>query len=390
MKRGLQGRYVAQTTASEPFQAFLPSPLPPIPPIEFTPELAEDLAAANLSLGRLDSLGRLLPDVTLLLYFYVRKEAVLSSQIEGTQSSLSDLLLFESHEMPGVPLDDVEEVSSYVAAMEHGLKRLEGGFPFSLRLLREIHGVLLATGRGSDKDPGEFRRSQNWIGGSRPGNARYVPPPAAEVVNAMGALEKYLHAEVQPGLVLLKVAMAHLQFETIHPFLDGNGRLGRLLITLYLCWQKVLSQPLLYLSLYLKSHRDEYFDLLQRVRQEGVWEDWLRFFLAGVGSTADEAVQTANSILEKFRKDREQIANAPASVLRLHELLQRRPLVTVPAAATELKLTQASVGSAMNKLLELGIVSEFGSRKRNRLYAYREYLKLLSTGTETTPSARAL
>ena len=382
IKRGLQGAYLTQNTAPEPFQAFIPRPLPPDPPLEFGGPLAEALAGANLALGRLDALGRLLPDVSLLLYFYVRKEAVLSSQIEGTQSSLSDLLLFESQELPGVPLDDVQEVSSYVAAMEHGLQRLSSGFPFSVRLLREIHEVLLSKGRGSDKDPGEFRRSQNWIGGSRPGNALYVPPPSIEVVGAMGELEKYLHEEVQSGFVLVKAALAHVQFETIHPFLDGNGRLGRLLVTLYLCWQQVLTQPLLYLSLYFKSNRNDYYRLLQSVRTEGVWEDWLQFFLVGVQLTADEAVQTANRILENFRKDRNRLAEAPGSVLRLHELFQRRPLLTIPLAAKELSLTQASVGGAMNKLVELEIVREFGNRKRNRLFAYAEYLKLLSSGTE--------
>jgi Fic family protein len=227
-----------------------------------------------------------LPNTQLFIYLYVRKEAVLSSQIEGTQSSFTDLLLYENDEAPGVPLEDVEEVSSYVAAVNHGLKRLREGFPLSLRLIREIHEVLLSTGRGSDKTPGEFRRSQNWVGGSRPGNVLFVPPPPERVMECMSALEKFLHDDPVRMPALIKVALTHVQFESIHPFLDGNGRLGRLLITFLLCVEGALSQPILYLSLYFKSHRQDYYDLLQKVREEGDWESWGRFFLNSVLETA--------------------------------------------------------------------------------------------------------
>ena len=257
MHRSLQGRYVTISTAGEKAQAFVPAPLPPQPPIDWTPALRDKFDQALLALGRLDSVSTLLPDTSLFLYMYVRKEAVLSSMIEGTQSSLSDLLLFELDQEPGVPLDDVREVSNYVAALSHGLKLLEEGLPLSLRLFGEVHGVLHAKGRGSVHAPGEFRRTQNWIGGTRPGNAAFVPPPAETVMECMGKLELFLHDKPEPTPILLKAALAHVQFETIHPFLDGNGRLGRLLITLLLCEHRVLRKPMLYVSLYFKTHRQK-------------------------------------------------------------------------------------------------------------------------------------
>ena len=276
MKRGLQGHYETVSTVGETVKAFIPEPLPPVPSLEITGDLQKKLNEAGFLLGKLDGSADLLPDVGIFLYMFIRKEAVLSSQIEGTQSSLSDLLLFELKEKPGVPLDDVQEVSNYVAAMTYGLKRLEEGFPLSLRLLREIHAELLAKGRGSGKNPGEFRHSQNWIGGTRPGNAFFVPPPPEEAVRCMGELEKFLHDEDIP--LLIKAALSHIQFETIHPFLDGNGRVGRLLITLLLCNGGMLKQPLLYLSYYFKSHRQYYYDLLNSIRENGDWERWLDFF----------------------------------------------------------------------------------------------------------------
>ena len=279
IKRGIQGTLSTQATSPEPFDAFIPNPLPPRPPIEFSPELLKLKERADLALGRLDGVARLLPDLHLFLYFYVRKEAVLSSQIEGTQSSLSDLLLFENEQIPGVPLDDVQEVSNYVAALQHGTDRLKGGFPISIRLIKEIHQVLLSKGRGENKEPGEFRRTQNWIGGTRPGNAKFVPPPVSEVMSAMGSLEKFFHDGAAECSTLVRAALIHVQFETIHPFLDGNGRLGRLLITLLLVADGVLAVPLLYLSLFFKLHRSRYYELLQQVRFEGVWEDWLRILL---------------------------------------------------------------------------------------------------------------
>ncbi len=281
---------MARRIGGEDVRLYVPRPLPPDPPLALGPEDIDRLERANRALGRLDALAQLLPDPDLFLYFYVRKEAVLSSQIEGTQSSLSDLLLFETDSAPGVPLDDVQEVSRYVAAMNHGIERLRGDFPLSLRLVREIHEKLLAKGRGAGKEPGQFRRSQNWIGGSRPGNAFYVPPPPEMVVECLGRLEKFIHDDPVKTPTLLKAALVHVQFETIHPFLDGNGRLGRLLITLILCNEGALRQPLLYLSLYFKQHRERYYELLQRVRTTGDWESWIRFFLEGVEQTAGQAV----------------------------------------------------------------------------------------------------
>ena len=263
MRRGETGKYDVTAVGGEQVRAFIPDPLPPVPALSFEGRLQLALEAAVLAIGRLDGVTTLLPDKSLFLYTYVRKEAVLSSQIEGTQSSLSDLLLFELDEAPGVPLDDVVEVSNYVAALEHGLKRLREDFPLSNRLIREIHGVLLSRGRGSGKEPGEFRRSQNWIGGSRPGNAAFVPPPHPAVPACMSALERFLHAEDDGLPVLVRAGLAHVQFETIHPFLDGNGRVGRLLITFLLCHAGVLQEPLLYLSLYFKQNRATYYALLE-------------------------------------------------------------------------------------------------------------------------------
>ena len=343
---------------------------------------------ANRALGRLDGVAAVLPDASLFVYMYIRKEAVLSSQIEGTQSSLSELLLFESEQAPGVPLDDVREVSRYVAAMEHGLRRLSSGFPLSLRLIREIHEVLLSEGRGSERTPGEFRRSQNWIGGTRPGNAVFVPPPADMVVDCMGALEKFLQDDPVKTPVLIKAALAHVQFESIHPFLDGNGRLGRLLITLLLCAEGALRQPLLYLSLYFKSHRQTYYDLLQRVRSDGDWETWLDFFLSGVAETAQQASDAADAILRLFEADRKRIealGRAASSALRVHAELRKTPLISIPVAAKQSGLSGPTVGGSMERLADLGIVREMTGNRRNRVFVYEQFVGILSEGMESTP-----
>lgn len=385
MERGLQGRRVRQTTVGEPFEAFIPSPLPPEPHVELTAERSARLGRANRSLGRLDGVFSILPDRLHFLYQYVRKEAVLSSQIEGTQSSLSDLLLFESDEVPGVPIDDILEVSCYVRAMEHGLARMRGGFPLSTRLIREIHAVLLSQGRGSDRTPGEFRRSQNWIGGSRPGDALFVPPPHEHVADLMSDLERFLHDQQRRTPLLVQAALAHVQFETIHPFLDGNGRVGRLLITLMLCHAEALTEPLLYLSLYFKVHRQRYYELLQRVRLQGDWEAWVDFFLDGVAETADGAVQTARRLLDLFAKDREEIeglGRRASSTLRVHALLQRQPLITVPQADRHLGMSRPTIGAALRALQELGLVKEITGRRRNRVFVYSGYLAILGEGTE--------
>ncbi len=386
MKRDITGRYVVQTTQGEPVRAFVPHPLPPDPPIQWTPGLLAAQQRAALALGRLDGVTALLPDPALFLYSYVRKEAVLSSQIEGTQSSLSDLLAYENQHAPGVPLDDVVEVSNYVAALNHGLKRLKEGFPLCLRLIREIHEVLLTTGRGSGKQPGEFRTSQNWIGGSRPGNAKFVPPPHEELPECLKTWETFLHGDTTIADPLTRAALAHVQFETLHPFLDGNGRVGRLLITLLLSVEGVLREPLLYLSLFLKQHRETYYELLQKVRIEGDWEAWLDFFFQGVTETSDSAVSTAQRLLQLFSDDRKRIqANGKiaGSVLQVHHYLQGRPIASASAIGDAENLSPATVNKALKALTELGIVREITGGQRNRLFAYGQVLHVLSEGTET-------
>lgn len=376
---------VAETTAGgERVRALVPPPLPPNPPVDLA-KLSRLHDEANRALGRLDGVTTILPDADLFLYAYVRKEAVLSSQIEGTQSSLSDLLLFENEAAPGVPLDDVQEVSNYVAAMRHGLTRLREGFPLSLRLIREMHAELLSKGRGSTKQPGEFRTTQNWIGGTRPGTATFVPPPVNELAACLDAFEKYLHAEEQDLPLLIRIGMAHVQFETIHPFLDGNGRIGRLLIALWLCEAKVIHEPILYLSLYFKTHRQIYYDLLQRVRDRGDWEAWLVFFLEGVVETADQAADAARRLRSLFADDRikiEGLGRAAGSALRLHQMMQSRPILSVPMAAQQLALSLPTVRDSVRHLVDVGILKEITGRKRDRQFAYQVYLDVLSEGTE--------
>ena len=385
MKRELQGKYVTISTVAEKAKAFVPTPLPPHPPIDWTPELRSKFDQALLAIGRLDSVSTLLPDTSLFLYMYIRKEAVLSSMIEGTQSSLSDLLLFELDQEPSVPLDDVREVSNYVAALDHGLRLLKDGLPLSLRLLREIHGVLLSKGRGDNQTPGEFRRSQNWIGGTRPGNAAFVPPPAEKVIECMSKLELFLHDQPEPTPVLLKAALAHVQFETIHPFLDGNGRLGRLLITLLLCEQKVLLKPMLYLSLYFKTHRQYYYELLDNVRLTGDWEDWLEFFAEAVIVTATQAVETARQLLDLSKQDRDKISNlgrAAISSQKVHRALMEHPIATSGSLVEKTGITPATVNKALGHLVNLGIVKELTAQKRNRLFSYAAYIEIMNRGTE--------
>jgi Uncharacterized conserved protein len=378
MKRPLQGYYVPVSTVGEKVNAFVPAPLPPTPPIEWSGKLLAAFDSAALALGRLDGASTMLPSTPLFLYTNIRKEAVLSSMIEGTQSSLSDLLLFELDQKPGVPLADVQEVSNYVAALEHGLKRIEDGFPVSLRLFREMHGILLSHGRGSHADPGEFRRSQNWVGGTRPGNAYFVPPPAGNVLECLGELEKFLHnISTHP---LLKAALAHVQFETIHPFLDGNGRLGRLLITLILCEQRVLREPLLYLSLYFKEHRQYYYDLLDNVRTNGDWEAWLQFFAEAVATTATQAVASIHKLAEMADTDRASIAalgKAAPSVQTIHTAMLERPIVSAGWLVKKTGITPATVNKSFARLEELGIIRQLGDAKRNRLFAYSRYMDML-------------
>jgi Fic family protein len=379
MQRGATGRYEVTMAGGESVRAFVPAVLPPVPPLAFDGGLQRALETALLAIGRLDGYSAQLPDTSLFLYTYVRKEAVLSSQIEGTQSSLSDLLLFEVEEAPGVPIEDVVEVSNYVAALEHGLTRLRGGFPLSNRLIREIHGVLLSRGRGSGRSPGEFRRSQNWIGGTRPGNAHFVPPPHTAVEDCMAALERFLHAD--DGLpVLIRAGLAHVQFETIHPFLDGNGRVGRLLITFLLCHAGVLREPLLYLSLHFRQHRPTYYELLDRVRRDGDWEAWLEFFLEGVRVTAEGAVTTAQRLAAIFKEDRRRIETTgrrAGSALRVHEALKTHPLLSLPGICQRTDLSFPAASSAIDLLVELGVTRELTGKRRNRLFLYDQYMETL-------------
>ncbi|HXZ43178.1 MAG TPA: Fic family protein [Terriglobales bacterium] len=383
-KKSRLGIYVTTTVTGEPVRAFIPPPLPPNPPLELA-GLYQHLDRANQALGRLDGLTTLLPNTKFFLYLYIRKEALLSSQIEGTQSSFSDLLLFENDAEPSVPIDDVEEVSNYVAAMQHGLRRIAGGFPLSLRLIREIHAILLRGGRGANRTPGEFRRSQNWVGGTRPGNAAFVPPPPERLMECLDRFERFLHDEKLKLPILVEAGLIHVQFETIHPFLDGNGRLGRLLITLLLCSKGALREPLLYLSLYFKENRDRYYDLLQRVRTDGAWEEWLAFFLEGTEVTARSAAEAAKQILTLFAKDRDRIQSigrAASSALRVHEYMQKKPLVGIGAVADELKISIPTVTVALDHLARLGIAKEVTGKRRARVFGYSRYLKILSEGTE--------
>ena len=383
MKRALQGSYLKVATAGEAFKAFIPAPLPPRPAIAWSPALRARFDRALVALGRLDAVTELLPNADLLLYSFVRKEAVLSSMIEGTQSSLADLMLFELDELPGVPLEDAREVSRYVAALEHGLQRLRGGFPLSLRLLREVHKVLMGQGRGSRLTPGEFRRSQVWVGGTRPGNAVFVPPPANELDECLKHFERFLHDQPEPTPPLVKAALAHVQFETIHPFLDGNGRVGRLLIALQLAADGLMREPLLYLSLHFKAHRQTYYDLLNAVRLSGDWETWLEFFADAVVASATQASTSAKRLLELASADRlhiQGLGRATASALAIHRVLQRQPIATAASLAAATGLTPPTINKSLAHLERIGVVTEITRRQRGRVFSYPRYAEILNEG----------
>lgn len=342
---------------------------------------------ANQALGRLDGITVLLPDPDQFIYSFIRKEAVLSSQIEGTQSSLSDLLLFEHDAAPGAIREDAEETANYIEALNHGLAQItQPGAPqLSARLLREVHARLLQSGRGADKHPGEFRRVQNWLGGGRPGTARFLPPPWQEIAPAMTALERFINDQPEPTPVLVKAALAHVQFETIHPFLDGNGRVGRLLITLLLCSEQVLSRPLLYLSLHFKQNRDTYYEHLQLVRTDGDWEGWLRFFLEGVIDVAASTAETTRRVVALIEADRQQInalGRGAATAHRVHDLAARSIVIGASPTARQLELSDPPVYAAIERLQDAGILREATGRKRGRLYVYAKYLEILGEGTE--------
>jgi len=375
---GRAGRYVTQAAG---YKAFIPGDLPPEPPIRYDDSLWEALSRADLALGRLDGSTGTLPNPDLFVALYVRKEAVLSSQIEGTQASLTDLLEYEASRPTSKSLSDVGEVVNYVAAMNYGFKRLDD-LPVSLRLIREIHTRLLAGVRGGDRTPGEPRHSQNWIGpaGTALAQARYVPPPPDEMNRALGRLERFIH-DKSPMPVLVKVGLVHSQFETIHPFLDGNGRVGRLLVTFLLCEKGVLKRPLLYLSHYFKEHRQEYYDRLQAVRDDGDWEGWLRFFVEGVRSVAEEATATARRIVAMREQHRDAITRefgrGAGTAIALLERLFYAPIVSVQTASEITELSYAAAGTVVRRLTELKILKETTGYHRNRRFAYAPYLALL-------------
>lgn len=375
------GTLVQQKSGPNCFSAFIPALLPPNPPVRMEGDLALLHEAAAHALGKLDgTAGRLDPER--LLYMYVRKEAVLTSQIEGIQSTLSELLEYENAQAPGTPTDDVREVSRYVEALFYSIEEIQTGtLPLCLRLLKNVHARLMADGCGSTQAPGEFRRTQNWVGGTGPGNATYVPPPPHEVIPALGNLERYLHDEFGSTPVLLKAGIAHSQFETIHPFLDGNGRIGRLLISLMLVADGALTHPYFYISLYFKKNRADYYDALQRVRTHGDWEGWLRFFLIGVESVANEASQTAEALSNLFAADRlkvESVGRAAASTLKVYDIMRRRIVVSASRVVEESELSWPTVLSALGRLEALVIANEVSGKQRYRVYQYATQLEILN------------
>lgn len=382
-KRKRIGQYITSSTVGETYNTYIPADLPPEPSLEME-GLYSLLDQANIALGRLDGMSTLLPDPSLFLYMYIRKEAVLSSQIEGTQSSLSDLLMFENVEAPGFPLDDVTEVSCYVSALNYGIERLKS-FPLSLRLIREIHSKLMDNARGGHKRPGEFRTSQNWIGGSRPGNAWFVPPSPELLMECLDKFEKFLHDDTIKLPILIKAALAHVQFETIHPFLDGNGRLGRLLITFMLYVDGLLKEPLLYLSLYFKANREAYYNHLQSVRETGNWEAWITFFLKGVIDTANQATEAAQQIMKLFNIDFEHINNSGQSTtatLLIYNYLKLHPLTNTDKIKKATELSLPTVLRSLSVLNDLNIIKEITGKPRHKVFAYKEYLNILSQGTD--------
>lgn len=375
------GRYLAQPTG---YRAFSPAPLPPQPPVKLEGELQALLSKADRALGRLDGSIQTLPNPDLFVFMYVRKEAVLSSQIEGTQSSLQDLLAAEAHILsPDLPRD-VDEVVNYVAAMNYGLARL-AELPVSVRLIREIHSRLLHGVRGARLTPGELRRTQNWIGpaGCTLSEATFVPPPPHEVPEALGALETFLHADSEiPALI--QIGLAHAQFETIHPFLDGNGRVGRLLISFLLCQREILLKPVLYLSHFFKRHRAEYYERLQAVRDVGDWEGWLAFFLRGVASVSLEATDTARRILALREDHRARVTDglgrAAGNGHKVLEHLYQRPILAVADVEALTATSYTAANNLVSRMVELGVLVEATGYRRNRLFRYQAYIDLFGEG----------
>lgn len=390
MPKRATGRYERTTVGGEEVAAFIPLALPPAaPPISLDAVLSDRLRAAEQALVRLELAGEMVPSLDWFIYAFVRKEAVLSSQIEGTQATLVDLLTFEaseSAERSETPNADVEEICNYLDALGYSRAQLADahGLPLSMRLLSETHRRLMQGVRGAEKLPGEVRRSQNWIGGSRPGNAAYVPPPPHALPEVLGAFENYLHSTdaLSP---LLRAGLLHVQFETIHPYLDGNGRIGRLLVTLLLEHWQLLTKPLLYLSLFFKRHKDEYYRRLNAVRVDGDWEAWLDFFLDGVATIADEAVTSARELFGLVASDRSKVLaldNMSVVAVRLFELLPRHPVLTVANVMKLVDTTKPTAGRAIELLTSAGVLLETTGKKRDRTYVYQHYLDRLKVGTE--------
>ena len=368
----------ASLVAGEHYSVYIPDALPPVPAINMA-EISQWLEKANFAIGELNGAAEASPAPWLLNYMYIRKEAVLSSRIEGTQSTLDDLMSHESGAAVGVPVDDVKEVSSYVAAMNHGIERIQGGFPLSSRLIREIHKILLTSPRGQDKAPGEIRETQNWLGGTRPGNAIFVPPPPDLVPNLIDDLEKFIHFQDKIP-ILVKVALFHHQFETIHPFLDGNGRVGRLLVTLFLFAQGFLLSPCLYLSLFFKRHRDLYYNMLSEPRKNGDWERWLNFFLEGIAVTAADAKKTLLEIKKLFAVDQEKLAGlgrARSSAEQVFTVFKQKPLLTVAEITGRTNLSKPTAISSVKRLINLGIIMNRSEKKWGQIYSYDGFSDLL-------------
>lgn len=387
MSKRQTGRYVDSSAAGEAVQAFVPHPLPPAdPPLRIDSALAARVRAAEQALVRLELAGEMVPSLDWFIYAFVRKEAVLSSQIEGTQATLMDLLNYEAEHDPSPPNADVEEVCNYVDALAFAREQLAdpSGLPLSTRLLNEAHGLLLRGARGAAKQPGEVRQSQNWIGGSRPSNAAHIPPPPNELAELLSDFERYIHADDSlPPIV--RAGLLHVQFETIHPYLDGNGRIGRLLVTLLLEHWGLLTRPLLYLSLFFKRHRQEYYRRLNGVRLDGEWEAWLDFFLEGVESIAEEAVGTSRELFSLVNADRQRVIHEEGVNLlavQLFERLPGRPIVTTPWVVGAFSTTMPTAGRAIQALERVGVLKETTGKMRDRVYAYQAYLDRLRTGTE--------
>ena len=381
----LTGTYVLTSTLGEEVRAFVPAPLPPGAPIDQAPGVPELLMRAERELARLHLASDLVPSPQWFIYGFVRKEAVLTSQIEGTQATLEDLLAHEVQAPNSAQDSPAQEVCNYLEALQFAREQMADpqGLPLSLRLLREAHRRLLRGSRGEDRNPGEFRRSQNWIGGTRPGNATFVPPPPDEMMGCLDAFEKYLYAEDEHP-PLIRAGLLHVQFETIHPFLDGNGRVGRLLIALLLEHWGLLGSPLLYISLYFKQHRTEYYDSLSAVRLEGTWDRWIRFFLEGVATIASQATESGRALYALFDADRKRLLDQPkASVwaLRLLEALPHHPMLTVAQAMEVLDTTRPTANKTVGFLADQGILRERSGRRRDRTFAYQRYLDLLGEGT---------